>query len=190
MPDLDPARRRLAEAYGVATDYYDWQGAHTVIGADTIEAVLAALGVDASSPEAAEASLARHTDDRWRRPLAPCLVCRDGETPVVSCHLLDAEGVGLRIELEDGSVRPLGFDPHVHEARVVDGRQLGHYRQHLPDDLPLGYHRLVLTAGGVEHAMSLIVTPRWLGLPAALGERRFAGLLPQRGSSPEIAKTA
>lgn len=179
MPELDPSRRQLAEAYGVATDYWDWQGRHTVVAPETIEAVLAALGVDASSPAAAEASLAAVEDARWRRPLAPSLVVRQGRELVVSFFLRDLDGATLRVDLEDGGRRDVDLDRHVREARVVDGSQVLHVRQQLPEDLPLGYHALVLRAGGVEHTMSLTVTPAWLGMPAALGERRLSGLAVQ-----------
>jgi hypothetical protein len=49
---------RLAAAHGVATDYWDWQGRHAPISAETIVAVLAALGVPADTPEEVEASCA------------------------------------------------------------------------------------------------------------------------------------
>jgi 4-alpha-glucanotransferase len=42
---------QLAAAHGVATDYWDWQGRHAPISAETIVAVLAALGVPAETPD-------------------------------------------------------------------------------------------------------------------------------------------
>ena len=50
--------RELAAAYDVATDYWDWQGRHVAVAADTMVAVLRALDVDASTVEAARAALA------------------------------------------------------------------------------------------------------------------------------------
>ena len=47
MSDPDPAHegvvRELANAYGVATDYWDWQGRHVEVPVDTMVAVLGAL---------------------------------------------------------------------------------------------------------------------------------------------------
>ena len=39
----------LAEAFNIATDYWDWQGKHVVVAPETIIRVLAGLGVDADS---------------------------------------------------------------------------------------------------------------------------------------------
>ena len=49
--NLDPALKALADAYGIATDYWDWQGRHVVVAPATVRAVLAAQDVDASTPE-------------------------------------------------------------------------------------------------------------------------------------------
>jgi len=37
----------LAQAYGVMTEYVDWRGRQVQVSAETIEAVLEAMGVDA-----------------------------------------------------------------------------------------------------------------------------------------------
>ena len=52
--DLYPALRQLADAYGIATEFWDWQLRHVDVPAETVVKVLAALDVDASTPEAAE----------------------------------------------------------------------------------------------------------------------------------------
>ena len=44
MSHLDPALAELANAYGIATEFWDWQGHHQPVGAETVAAVLAALG--------------------------------------------------------------------------------------------------------------------------------------------------
>ena len=58
--DLYPALRQLADAYGIATEFWDWQGQHVDVPAETIVKVLAALDVDAATPEAAERAVAEH----------------------------------------------------------------------------------------------------------------------------------
>ena len=40
MPDLDPTLHELADAYRIATEYWDWQGRHVSVTRDTIVAVL------------------------------------------------------------------------------------------------------------------------------------------------------
>ena len=49
----------------------------------------------------------------------------------------------------------------------------------LPDDLPLGYHRVYLRSGDDESSAAVIVTPAWLGVPERLGARRTWGLATQ-----------
>ncbi|HEU4676590.1 MAG TPA: hypothetical protein VFS29_11410, partial [Motilibacteraceae bacterium] len=71
---LSPELVELATSYGVATEYWDWQGQHVVVPEGTVRAVLAALGVDASTPQAARAAAARRRDDAWRRMLPATVV--------------------------------------------------------------------------------------------------------------------
>ncbi len=55
MPTPAPshALAELARAFGVATEYWDWQGNHVIVGEPTISAVLRALGLDVSDDAAA-----------------------------------------------------------------------------------------------------------------------------------------
>ena len=65
VAELDPALDDLAEAFGVATEYWDWQGKHVPASRETVVAVLAALDVEASTPEAAATALANHHRHPW-----------------------------------------------------------------------------------------------------------------------------
>lgn len=65
---------RLAGLHGVATRYEDWRGRETAVSRDTLTAVLAALGVDASTPSAVRAELDRHRERA--RELPPTIVVR------------------------------------------------------------------------------------------------------------------
>ena len=76
--DLHPALRRLAAAYGIAVEFWDWQGRHVDVPAETIVKVLAALDVDASTQEAAERAVAEHDNATWRRAGRWC--CSRGST--------------------------------------------------------------------------------------------------------------
>ena len=49
----------------------------------------------------------------------------------------------------------------------------------LPDDLPLGYHRLYIQAGSTESSTPLIVVPAKLEPPPRLGGKRTWGLATQ-----------
>jgi 4-alpha-glucanotransferase len=83
MADLTGAPRELADAYGVATEFWDWRGRHLAIPVETIVAVPPAQGVDASSPDAAAAALEAHRRAPWTRMLPPCMVTRQGTAPTL-----------------------------------------------------------------------------------------------------------
>nr|MCU0261909.1 hypothetical protein [Ilumatobacteraceae bacterium] len=117
---------RLADAYGVATDYWDWRGVRRPASAATLRSVLTALGADVSSAAATAASLQRRWDDPWRQLLPPCVVTRSGRPTELYVHVDHGAPVRLWIELEDGSTweRVPQVDRLV-EPRWVDGRLVG-----------------------------------------------------------------
>ena len=68
----------LASAYGVATEFWDQAGAHHVVSQETVVAVLAALGVDASTPATVGVALEDRRLREWRRALPPVFVSATG----------------------------------------------------------------------------------------------------------------
>ncbi|MEU5898075.1 4-alpha-glucanotransferase [Streptomyces venezuelae] len=155
------ALSRLAAAYGVATSYSPSPG-RTVPAADTaVIAALAALGVDASTPEAARAALAAREAERAARPLPPTVVAwTDGPLPPPLAAL--PPGTRVRVEPEGGGAA-------VEWEAPTDT---------LPEALPFGIHRLHVrsrdpgTPTGTAH---LVVAPRRVRTPG----RRTHGLLVQ-----------
>lgn len=174
----------LAHAHGVATDFHDWLGAHTVISDTTLRTILGALGVDASSEEAVAASLADAQNRPWRRTLPATVVCREGWTPWVLAHVPHGGAVRLTVELEDGGTREVAQVERWVEPRVVDGREIGEAMFELPGDLPTGWHRIVAhldqapVAEGTE-AATLVVTPQRLELPEVVRHGGVTGLMTQ-----------
>ena len=176
----EQAVRELAAAYGVATDYWDWQGRHVLVATDTLAGVLAALDVDASSTEVAQAAMAARHDAAWRRMLPPVLVTRQGWRTTFEVHVPDGWPVDVWVELETGEHRggveqQENWDP----PRTIDGELVGEATFAIPDDLPLGYHYVHARTDDQHVRMTLIVTPHWVGTPARLGERRLWGLATQ-----------
>ena len=185
MSHLPPPRlAELAAAHGVATDYWDWLGQHVMVSAESIRAVLAALGVDATTDDAVEASLAEHVDGPWRRTLPASVVVRQGVPSQVATHVPAGTGIRVVAELEDGGRRVLPQVDRWVPDRVVDGAPVGEATFEVPADLPLGWHRLVAevdapalrpeTTSGV-----LVVTPQRLELPDGLRDARAVGLMAQ-----------
>jgi 4-alpha-glucanotransferase len=180
MAELDPALRELADAFSIATEYWDWQGQHVAVSADTLVAVLAGLGVDASSAEARAAALQQQRDRPWTRLLPPCLALQEGRTASVEVHVPHGEGVEVWLELESGErLDGLRQLENWSEPREVAGRLLGEASFEVPADLPLGYHTLRARTAGEEGSMALIVTPPWLGFPERMGGRRAWGVAAQ-----------
>ena len=105
MTELDPTLYDLAEAFGVATEYWDWQGRHISVDRAAVVAVLAALDIDASTPEAAAAALANHHRYPWTQMLPPCMTIRQHRTDSVWIHVPHGSPVSVWIELETGETR-------------------------------------------------------------------------------------
>lgn len=136
-----------------------------IVSSEVVSAVLAALGVDASTPEKAALALAEHQLARWRRTLPATVVMREGWTPWFAVHLPHGSAAEVWVDLEDGGHRrDIVQQDHWVDPQWVDGVQLGEATYQLPGDLPLGYHRLCARiAGSPEvHVGTLIVTPRKL----------------------------
>ena len=71
MTQVDAELRALADAFGVATEFWDWRGQHVDVPVDTLVAVLGALGVDASSPQACTEELVKQQQKPLRTMLPP-----------------------------------------------------------------------------------------------------------------------
>ncbi len=180
MTGLSNELLALAQAHGVATDYWDWRGNHVQVPEETIVAVLAAMEVDATTPEGVAAALEAEWTARWRRMLPPSVVTTQSEGASFWVHVPHGAPVEVWVELESGTVRR-GLDQidNPEPPRELDGGLVGEAAFRVPTDLPLGYHRLWARTDGVESSCTLIVTPDWLGLPEQLGDRRGWGLAAQ-----------
>ena len=174
----------LASAYGVATEFWDQAGAHQVVSQETVVAVLAALGVDASTPATVGAALEDRRLREWRRALPPVFVQRQGDPATTWVHLPHGDVARLWIELEEGGSRSDVTQVDRWVAPVdVDGQLVGEATFALPMDLPTGWHRLHAEIAGEATTSivttTLVVTPRRLELPTALRSRRGWGFAAQ-----------
>jgi len=129
---------RLAELHGVATAYSPSPDRAVPASPGAVVAVLAALGVDASTPRAVRAALAARQQELAERLLPPTVVGRHGSSPAA----LDAlpEGTRLHIETEQGETRTdtEQLPPGVHHltATAPDGRSAEAQLVIAPDRLP------------------------------------------------------
>jgi len=176
---VESALGKLAEANGLQTEFWDWKGNLTHTSPKTIVAILAAMGVDASTPQAIDAALATAHDKKWRRHLPPCSVAQQGRTFKVNVHVPAGAPASLTIQLEDGSGRTAKQVDNWAPDRWVDDQWIGEATFELPADLPCGYHRLALNSDGVVAEAALIVSPPYLGLPSAVGQSKIWGYAAQ-----------
>jgi len=188
----DPALGELADRFGISTQFYDWKGRHTQVGEQTVIAILAEFGVDASTPERARAAAQRVRDDHWRRIVQPCVVLRAGQEGRVDVHVPAGAPVSLRIVGEDGNDHLPWQVDNWNPDRPIDGRMIGEATFGIPGNLPLGYHELIVTVGthdadgsaadGGIHTTAtstIIVTPNRVGLPRRMGASRVWGYAAQ-----------
>ncbi|MFE0647834.1 4-alpha-glucanotransferase [Streptomyces sp. NPDC059534] len=144
---------RLAARHGVATAYSPSEGVTVPVPDATVIAVLGALGVDATTPEAIAAALGVAERVDRERLLPATLVHRRGDEPLRPPADLPAR-TRLRVTTEEGA--------------VLTGRDW--------ERLPLGVHTVTAQAPDGRSATStLIVSPARVPAP----ERRAYGLLVQ-----------
>ncbi|MFI8461925.1 4-alpha-glucanotransferase [Kitasatospora sp. NPDC085464] len=128
----------LAQAYGVDTRHPGPGG--RAVGARTLVAVLAALGVAAGTSDEVREALERHRTEQRARLLPPTVVVRQGRRTALDVPA-DAR---LHVELEGGGSWEL---------------PCGHSHW-LPADLPLGRHTLKAESNGAKAEAALIVAPQ------------------------------
>ena len=177
-----PALTALAEACGVATEYWSFFGDRVHVPAATLRAILHAMGVDAQTDAEAEAALVGAEDRPWRRLVPPSVVVREG-SGVLQVQVADGHDVSLRVTLEDASLRDIPIPAQEAEARTVDGVTRWRLHVPLPADLPLGWH--TIRAAQRAHGASepdrtaecvLVVTPESPGAAAVAPRSRRPGV--------------
>lgn len=181
-PDL----ARLAEAHGVATEYWSFFGDRVIVPATTLRAVLAAMHVDASTDASVAAALAEADAAPWRALLPASFVSRPGAR-ALAVHVRDGHDVRLTVGLEDGSWRGLPIPDQQPVSREIDGATVWRVEVPIPADLPLGWHTVYATetpfgagAAAREASAPLIVTPeRMPDPPTRPGRSRGWGLMAQ-----------
>jgi glycogen operon protein len=162
----------LAEAAGIAGDWWDVTGRRTIVSAQTKLALLDALRLPAATQAQVRESLAKLVAETSARRLPMTHVSRLDAPRLVPLRADPAEPAGpidATILTEDGGA--LSFRAETGEAgriALADGRTILERLIALPD-LPVGRHRLIVD--GVECA--LVVAPSEAHLAKAALRRRF-----------------
>ncbi len=127
---------RLAALCGVETAYESAPGRSHRVPHTTVVAVLAALGVDAATPQAVHDELTRREHLLRTRLLPPCVVTRHGTPPALdlpegTTRIAQLEGGG---STDDLGALPLGH--HVLRVRTRDGHTASTPLIVVPDRIP------------------------------------------------------
>jgi 4-alpha-glucanotransferase len=169
--------RQLASLYSVQTAYYDVLHRRQSASAESLLAVLPALGASVATPEDVREALRERKQEIWRRVLEQVTVAWDGEIGAHGHTRVGAHGraplpvrlpvnksgaswkVNLKLETgEEQAWKLPGGDLPILESDEVEGVQYVIKGLALPDKLPWGYHRVALEVPGLPRAETLIIS--------------------------------
>ena len=159
-----PALQSLAEHLGIFPAYWDIWGGHHSSGESALRAAIRAMGHACDSEAECQASLEGLLAAQAREVLPPVAVLH-GDAALTVRLPQDCEGGRWRLLLEDGSVREDEF--RASELPALDTRDGWIARAlALPEDVPLGYHRVEVLAAQISaQAMLIVCPPRCHALP-------------------------
>ncbi len=164
---------QLAQAHGVATDYWDQSGRLERVSARTVRAVLRALGVESETEPHIAAALEQIRLRDWRRTLPPTFIGRQGQDRRLPVHVPHGTKVVVRVELEDGSRRQLNQMDYWVDPVLVDGVLIGEASFTVPGDLGLGWHTVIAQTAEWQVSSTLVMTPSRLDPEGIIGERQW-----------------
>ena len=172
-PSSDEVVAILAEAAGIAPEWFTATGRRNRVSPDSKRAILRSMGLEAGTDGEARDSLTRLSDRRLR-PLPQTMVGHTGSTTMLE---IVVDGLSGRHDVavlrEDGTVDSHNLDVDGGERgafNAPDGRRGLRTRLVLPPQ-PAGRHRVVLD-GDEAGASLLTVAPRRCFIPSEYREGR------------------
>ena len=174
---------RAAAQLGIEPGFWDIWGRYHETSAQAKQAILRALGTKADCAEDLEKALAEAVRREWERLLPPVVVTGESPTVEFALHVPAerlGERAGIEIRREDGG--SCTFDINVWELAQTGSIEMGgrtwvRKQVQLPVNLPLGYHDVTVSTGGVRAETRYIVTPERVWTHPNLGRGgRAAGI--------------
>jgi len=182
--DAEPLHK-LASAYGVQTAYYNVLHRRRPASADTLLAILKALGSPLERLNDASSALRERQKELWQRAIEPVTTAWDGRLPPLQIRLpssmIDAALV-CHLKMENGERQERSYlarELKTLAAKEVAGTSYQVKELHLKDMLPPGYHRLALRIKGKTAETLVISAPATLYHPPdAAASRRWGAFAP------------
>ena len=182
----------LADAYGVAHEFWQINGICHQVPDTTLAKVLGAMGADVSSRESVRNAEKAYRDRYWRRILPPCTVMREDRLGAIQVHVPHGAHVQVWVELEeDEKAHKPGrhaLTPSTHcapvtiaceqiddftQAREIDGELIGQASFQIPRDIPLGYHTLCARVAPADSAHVIADRAHLIVVPARMRDERL-----------------
>ncbi len=153
----------LARLYGVQTAYYNVLHQHRPASADTLFAILKALGTPLERLEDVPSALREQRKELWQRSLAPVAVAWNGNLSALSLRLpssLADTKLVCHLAMENGERREQSYlagDLKTLETKEVEGTRYEVKELYWKGILPPGYHWLSFQIRG-ETAETLVIS--------------------------------
>lgn len=163
---------QLAKASGLSTSFFDQLGTYTEISDEALVAVLAALGVDASTDEAIAHSLELHEEKQRNQLIPPTIVATTGRATTVEINCSAECDITASITLENGTT----FDEDLDALPDLDS---AHPTIAIPDSLPMGYHTLHVSTEDRAADATIINAPAHIAVPESVADHHRWGWMAQ-----------
>jgi 4-alpha-glucanotransferase len=157
---------RLARLYNVQTAFYGVRHHRHTAAADSLLAVLPALGAPVASLSDVASALRERTQAIRQQIMEPVSVAWNGERPVIPITLFsDISGAPCtgRLEMESGESSDWKFqsgDLPIIESGETEGRRYVVRKLTLTEGLPFGYHKFLFQAKARSCETMIISAPR------------------------------
>lgn len=154
------ALHELAGLHGVSTTYQGNDKRTVNVSQHTLLATLHALGVNTGTgEEGLRAAIEAFHDAEASRPLPHCVVATAGYPYVFPVHVPDGTPAEITLELEDGGIVHPRQVENWNPPRTVGEITWGEASFELPNNLPLGWHRLTLSSSAGPAEATVVVAP-------------------------------
>ncbi len=163
--DLIYQMEELARLVGLQTEYYDGLGQFRKPSTDSVFAVLKSRCTDLTDVSDVPGCLWETRRERACRPLEPVSVVWETGPKVFRLNVparIENSTLELSVQFECGGTTRISLCPaelNVSGGSEWDGERFQIRELSIPDDWPLGYHRLRLEGAGLESESMLISAP-------------------------------